>query len=524
MKLIVGLGNPGEKYAGNRHNIGFLAVDELARGYSFGPWKKRFQGLTSEGQVGLERCILLKPSTYMNESGRAVGEAMRFYKIPLADVIVIHDEIDLKPGAIRVKTGGGNAGHNGLRSVSAHIGNEYRRVRLGVDHPGDKALVANYVLQDFSKSDQAWLIPLLEGVARGMAKLVEGSEAAFLSEAARGRKPSARAAKLNGATPPEAEAASAEEPAHGAETLKPLHAEAHEPAPEAAERAAQEPEATEVEAPTPAREPEAAAPEIEGLPHAEAAALATIVAAASRPIEPMPAPTVAAAPIAQQPTPLAARAPEPAPVAEPIETAIAEAETETVLEARSEAEIVHHPGALETIAAPELEPAPAAEIAETAEAPEPIPHPSAAETVEAVATQPAPEAEPVIHRASVETVQAPEPEAVPHPAAVDAVEAVAPQPEPEPEHPPHPAAAVAVQAPEPEAIPHPAAVETAQAPAPTEAPKAAEAKPAAAEASAKKPETAKPASPKPQAPPSAKKQGNIFSRWFRSRVRGGGHH
>ena len=201
MKLIVGLGNPGEKYSGNRHNIGFMAVDEIARGYSFAPWKKRFQGYTAEGQIGLERCILLKPSTYMNESGRAVGEAMRFYKLPLGDVIVIHDEIDLKPGVIRVKKSGGNAGHNGLKSISAHAGNDYVRVRLGIDHPGDRALVANYVLQDFAKSDRDWLIPLLEGVARGMAKLVEGSEAAFLGEAGRGRKLSTPAAKLNEVAP-----------------------------------------------------------------------------------------------------------------------------------------------------------------------------------------------------------------------------------------------------------------------------------------------------------------------------------
>ena len=201
MKLIVGLGNPGEKYSGNRHNIGFMAVDEIARGYTFAPWKKRFQGYTAEGQIGLEKCILLKPSTYMNESGRAVGEALRFYKLPLGDVIVIHDEIDLKPGVIRVKKSGGNAGHNGLKSISAHAGNDYVRVRLGIDHPGDKALVANYVLQDFAKSDREWLMPVLEGVARGMARLVEGSEAAFLGEAARGRKPSTPAAKLNEAAP-----------------------------------------------------------------------------------------------------------------------------------------------------------------------------------------------------------------------------------------------------------------------------------------------------------------------------------
>ncbi len=202
MKLIVGLGNPGDKYKGNRHNVGFMAVEELARGYRFGPWKKRFQGFTSEGQIGAVKCVLLKPSTYMNESGRAVGEAMRFYKIALGDVIAIHDELDLKPGAIRLKTGGGNAGHNGLKSMSAYIGNEYVRVRLGIGHPGDKALVANYVLQDFTKADRQWLDPLLDGVARGMARLVEGGEAAFLSEATRGRNLAPVAAQLNGQPAP----------------------------------------------------------------------------------------------------------------------------------------------------------------------------------------------------------------------------------------------------------------------------------------------------------------------------------
>jgi peptidyl-tRNA hydrolase, PTH1 family len=200
MKLIVGLGNPGEKYAGNRHNIGFMAVDEMARGYGFPPWRKRFQGLAAEGQIGIEKCILLKPGTYMNESGRSAGEAMRFYKLSVADVIAIHDELDLKPGAVRVKTGGGNAGHNGLKSMSAHIGNEYRRVRLGIGHPGDKALVSNYVLQDFAKADAQWLELLLEGVARGMTRLVEGGEAAFLSEAVRGRAVSPAAAKPNRGT------------------------------------------------------------------------------------------------------------------------------------------------------------------------------------------------------------------------------------------------------------------------------------------------------------------------------------
>ena len=200
MKLIVGLGNPGEKYAFNRHNIGFMAVEELALGYRFAPWKKKFQGVTAEGQIGVEKCVLLKPATYMNDSGRAVGEAMRFYKLGAGDVMVIHDEIDLPPGKVRVKTGGGNAGHNGLKSISAHIGNEYVRVRLGIGHPGDRALVSNYVLSDFAKPDRAWLSQLLENIARGMARLVEGSEAAFLSEAARVRTQTP-AAEKNGAAP-----------------------------------------------------------------------------------------------------------------------------------------------------------------------------------------------------------------------------------------------------------------------------------------------------------------------------------
>jgi peptidyl-tRNA hydrolase, PTH1 family len=198
MKLILGLGNPGDKYAGNRHNIGFMAADEIARGYSFGPWKRRFQGLCAEGQIGTVRCILLKPATFMNESGRAAGDAMRFYKLSVGDVIAVHDELDLKPGTVKVKTGGGNAGHNGLKSISAHIGNEYVRVRLGIGHPGDKALVATYVLHDFSKADREWLAPFLQGIARGMSRLVEGGEAAFLSEAARGRPIALEAGGANG--------------------------------------------------------------------------------------------------------------------------------------------------------------------------------------------------------------------------------------------------------------------------------------------------------------------------------------
>lgn len=288
MKLIVGLGNPGDKYAGNRHNIGFMAVEELARGYGFGPWKKRFQGYAAEGQIGVKKCILLKPATYMNESGRSVREAMRFYKIAVGDVIVVHDELDLKPETIRVKTGGGNAGHNGLKSISAHIGNDYVRVRLGIGHPGDKALVSNYVLQDFAKADRAWLDPLLEGAARGMARLVEGSEAAFLSEAARGRGSSPQAAKSNGAPATETKARTAPEvkPVAVAERLTPDV----KPVPVAVVA----PPVMNT-APAPAVVP----PEVKTVPSetmaspvVEADPFAVIAAAASRPIPAMPAPSI----------------------------------------------------------------------------------------------------------------------------------------------------------------------------------------------------------------------------------------
>src|SRR5210317_1683475 len=145
MKLIVGLGNPGAKYARNRHNIGFMAVDRIASDHGFGPWKPKFQGQIAEGRLGREKVLLLKPETFMNKSGQSVGEAMRFYKLEPEDVIVIHDELDLAPGKVRVKQGGGHAGHNGLRSIHAHIGENYARVRLGIGHPGRKDLVAHYV-------------------------------------------------------------------------------------------------------------------------------------------------------------------------------------------------------------------------------------------------------------------------------------------------------------------------------------------------------------------------------------------
>ena len=180
MRLIVGLGNPGSKYEHNRHNIGFMAVDEIHRLHSsFTPWKARFQGQVSEGRLGNEKVLLLKPSTYMNESGRSVGEAMRFFKSEPADIVVIYDELDLPPAKFRMKTGGGHGGHNGLRSISAHIGTEYRRLRLGIGHPGDKKLVSNYVLGDFAKADNDWIDPLLRMIAENAAMLAEAQDSQF---------------------------------------------------------------------------------------------------------------------------------------------------------------------------------------------------------------------------------------------------------------------------------------------------------------------------------------------------------
>lgn len=179
MRLFVGLGNPGAKYARNRHNIGFMAVDEIARRHGFAPWRRRFQGETSEGTLGTERVILLKPMTYMNESGRAVQEAASFFKIAEGDVTVFHDELELPPGKVRVKIGGGIAGHNGLRSISAHIGNDYRRVRLGIGHPGVKELVHGHVLSDFAKTDNEWVATLCDAVAEHAALLAKGTDATF---------------------------------------------------------------------------------------------------------------------------------------------------------------------------------------------------------------------------------------------------------------------------------------------------------------------------------------------------------
>jgi PTH1 family peptidyl-tRNA hydrolase len=179
MKLLVGLGNPGARYAGNRHNIGAMAVEAIHRRHGFSPWRRRFQGEASEGTVGRERAILLKPSTYMNESGRAVAEAQRFYKLTLADIVVFHDELDLPPAKVRAKLGGGIAGHNGLRSIAAHCGNDYWRVRLGIGHPGDKALVHDYVLNDFAKAERPWVEAVVDAVADVAELIAAGDEGTF---------------------------------------------------------------------------------------------------------------------------------------------------------------------------------------------------------------------------------------------------------------------------------------------------------------------------------------------------------
>jgi PTH1 family peptidyl-tRNA hydrolase len=185
MKLFVGLGNPGEKFARHRHNIGFMAVDRIAGAHRFSPWRRRFHGKTAEGEIAGERIVLLEPATYMNESGRSVGEAARFLKIDLADIVVFHDELDLAPGRIKVKTGGGDAGHNGLRSITAHLGNDYVRVRLGIGHPGHKDAVQSYVLHDFAKADAEWREPLLDAVAGAAGRLAAGDHARFLTDVAR---------------------------------------------------------------------------------------------------------------------------------------------------------------------------------------------------------------------------------------------------------------------------------------------------------------------------------------------------
>ena len=179
MLVIAGLGNPGAQYARNRHNVGFMAVDAIAERGRFGPFRPRHQGLAAEGLIGDERVMLLKPQTSMNESGRSVGGALRYLKLDLGALVVIHDELDLAPGKIRIKVGGGDAGHNGLRSITAHLGPGYKRVRIGIGHPGDKALVHNYVLNDFAKSETGWVEAVCRAIAEAAPLVAAGQDASF---------------------------------------------------------------------------------------------------------------------------------------------------------------------------------------------------------------------------------------------------------------------------------------------------------------------------------------------------------
>lgn len=202
MLLIAGLGNPGPKHENNRHNVGFMAADAIARRYAFSSWSKKFQGLIAEGRIGNDKVLLLKPQTFMNLSGQSVGEAMRFHKLTLANLVVLYDELDLAPGKLRIKTGGGSGGHNGIRSIDAHCGKDYRRVRIGIGHPGVKELVTRHVLGDFSKADQDWLDPMLDAIADHADRLVTGDDSGFMSkvslalrppETTPGQKPAPRA-------------------------------------------------------------------------------------------------------------------------------------------------------------------------------------------------------------------------------------------------------------------------------------------------------------------------------------------
>lgn len=189
MHLVVGLGNPGPDYARNRHNIGFMAADDIVRRHAFGPWRKRFQGEIAEGQLLGGKVIVLKPATFMNLSGQAVIAALGFYKVPPKRVIVIHDELALPAGKIHCKLGGGHAGHNGIRNIDAHIGPDYHRIRIGIGHPGDRSEVSNHVLHDFAKADRDWLEPTIEAISTALPVLMEKDCAAFLNEINRLRPP-----------------------------------------------------------------------------------------------------------------------------------------------------------------------------------------------------------------------------------------------------------------------------------------------------------------------------------------------
>jgi peptidyl-tRNA hydrolase, PTH1 family len=179
MRLLVGLGNPGTEYTRNRHNIGFMVLEAIARRHGIGPWRRRFAGVAADGALAGEKAILLLPGTFMNDSGRAVAEAAHFYEIAVGDIVVFHDEIELPAGKVRVKTGGGNAGHNGLRSISSHVGNDYRRVRIGVGHPGVKELVYNHVLSDFAKAERPWVEAVCDIIADNAGLIVKSEDSSF---------------------------------------------------------------------------------------------------------------------------------------------------------------------------------------------------------------------------------------------------------------------------------------------------------------------------------------------------------
>ncbi len=219
MLIIVGLGNPGSEHARNRHNVGFMAVDAIHRRHGFSPWRRKFRAEIADGVLAGEKVLLVKPMTYMNESGRAVGEALRFYKQAPGDALVIHDELDLPPAKVRLKAGGGHGGHNGLRSVTSQIGDSYRRLRFGIGHPGRKEIVHSYVLHDFAKADADWINPLLDAIADNAALLAEGKDSAFANKihlALAPEKPK-KPPKAAASTPDEAVAAPAEKtPTRGA--------------------------------------------------------------------------------------------------------------------------------------------------------------------------------------------------------------------------------------------------------------------------------------------------------------------
>lgn len=232
MKVFVGLGNPGPGYAHHRHNVGFMALDRIADVHGFPAWKKRFQALTADGTLGDERVLLIKPQTYMNESGQAVGEALRFLKVAPGDLYVFHDELDLAPGKLKVKVGGGNAGHNGLRSISAHVDNAYVRVRIGIGHPGTKELVSGYVLHDFAKADAQWLEPMLDAMAKAAGRLADGETERFQTDVARALQPPKDKKDKTGGESAAAASASAEpeEPRAAARAHAPARGTARHPA------------------------------------------------------------------------------------------------------------------------------------------------------------------------------------------------------------------------------------------------------------------------------------------------------